>query len=323
MKIKKFCVADPTYWNKVCNATYIPTENCNMRCDYCSRSCNIIKDKYYYASVSDFKRLLEFLELQGYENYTFEFFGGEPSVHSHFKEFHKILIEYFNKGKNLLRIHTLTNLFKPLEYWTCDWPKQTRFSCSCHFDRIKDLDEWFDKVYYLLEKDMLRDIKFIMTPENEKEIVKVYEKYKSDKFHTYEFVVQEQLVGTDWAEKVAKKYDADYLGNYKYEDIGSKNCEIVFEDGSKGKLRDFQFQKFYAAMCNCKFRIAENGDLYYCWRKFNDEKSKPLLNVFKDPLKKVSEWHVCSYSTCDICDIEYPKYSVDYFIRNKNEIQRR
>jgi len=322
MKLEKFCISDPNDWNQICHTIYIPTENCNIRCSYCSRNCNLIKDYYYYASDNDFRNLLKFLELQKYKFYTFEFFGGEPTVHPHFREFHNILIEYFTKGVYLLEIHTLTNLAKPFKYWTYDWPGQTKFSCSYHFDYIKDSDEWFAKVYYLQNKGMLEDVKFILTPENEKEIVKIYEKYKSDKFKTYELVVQEQLVGTEWAKKVAKKYDADYLGNYKYEEIKSKNCEIIFEDKSKGNLNDFQFQDFYKMMCNCKFRVAENGDVYYCWRRFDDKQARPILNVFKDPLREVPDWHLCLYHDCDICDIHYPKYSIDYFRRNKNEIQR-
>ena len=201
---------------KTCHTIYIPTENCNIRCEYCSRNCNEIKDSYYYASLDDFRNLLKFLELQNYEYHTFEFFGGEPTIHPHFQAFHTILdTEYFNKGKQLLEIHTLTNLIRPFYFWTYNWPKQTKFSCSYHHHAIKDSGEWFAKVYYLNQKGMIRDIKFIVTPENEKEVVKIYEKYKSDEYKIYELVVQEQLAGTDWAEGIFKKYDADYLEDYK------------------------------------------------------------------------------------------------------------
>jgi len=323
MKLDKFCIVDPNYWDEVCKVIYIPTENCNVRCNYCSRGCNKRKDSYYYASGSNFRRLLKFLELQDYKHYTFEFFGGEPTAHHLFREFHTILdTEYFDEGKKLLKIHTLTNLMKPFEYWRYNWPKQTKFSCSYHYHAIKDPAQWFSKVYYLNKKGMIRDIKFILTPENEKEIVKIYDKYKSDEFSVYELVVQEQLVGTDWAKHVAKKYNADYLGQYKYEQEDTTNCEILFKDGSKGSLDGFQFHNFKLMMCNCKFRVAENGDVYYCWRKFDDPEASPILNIFKDALKKIPDWHICLYDNCDICDIHHPKYSIDYFKRNKNEIQR-
>jgi len=281
---------------ETCHTIYIPTENCNIRCEYCSRGCNKRKDSYYYASGTDFRNILKFLELQNYEYYTFEFFGGEPTVHPHFRAFHTILdTEYFNKGKQLLEIHALTNLIKPFKYWTYNWPKQTKFSCSYHSHAIKDSDEWFSKVYYLNQKGMIRDIKFIITPENEKEIIKIYEKYKSDKYEIYELVIQEQLVGTKWAREIHKKYGADYLEDYK----------------PKGD--------FYKMMCNCKFRIAENGDVYYCWRKFDDKQAKPILNVFKDPLKKVFEWHLCLYHDCDICDVHHTKHTIKYFMEHRNE----
>ena len=324
MRLEKFCITDPEEINDICKATFIPTENCNIKCDYCSRGCNEIKDKYYYATDDDFRKLLKFLELQNYNHYILEFFGGEPTVHPRFREFHKILnTEYFNEGNDLIEIHTLTNLAKPFDYWTYDWPKQTKFSCSYHFGYIKDTEEWFSKINYLEEKGMLEDIKFILTPDNEKEIVKIYEKYKTDRSTIYELVVQEQLVGTEWAKNVAKKYDADYLGHYKYEEHKTMNCEILFDDGSKGDLQEFQFYDFNMMLCNCRFRISETGDVYYCWRKFDDPKAKPILNVFKDPLKKVIEWHFCQYHDCDICDIHYMKYSLAYFARHKNEIQKR
>ena len=280
--------------NKTCHTIFIPTENCNIRCEYCSRGCNKFKNSYYYASGNDFRNLLKFLKLQNYEQYTFEFFGGEPTVHPQFRAFNKML-EYFNKP--LLEIHTLTNLIRPFEYWTYDWPEQTKFSCSYHSHAIKDSDEWFAKVYYLKKRGMIRDIKFIITPENEKEIIKIYEKYKSDEYEVYELVVQEQLAGTEWAEGIFKKYDADYLEDYRPK------------------------EDFYKMVCSCKFRVAENGDVYYCWRKFDDEIARPILNVFEDTLKKVPEWHLCLYHNCDICDVDNPKYSIKdwYEIQRRNE----
>lgn len=323
--LEKYILEDPKKFKETCLCVYIPTMNCNLFCPYCSMRCDKDRKDYYYSSEEDFEKLLNFLMTQGFKNYEFEFFGGEPTVHPLFKKFNRRVSEFFED--KIKTITTVTNLAKPLSYWKDEWPKESVFLCSYHHWIMKDRqDEWFEKLYYLADLGKVFCARFVVTEENEEEIVKVFEKYKKEDLgiEIWELVVDERRWGSEWASNFSKRENVDYGPKVKYHLNLQEKSEIVFKDGREPKMEDFFYQRnFYKMMCNCRFRVQENGDVYHCWNKADDPDTKPILNVFSDKPFKVPEWHLCTIKKDCFCqsDCSHPKYSLQYFARNKDEIQ--
>ncbi len=262
---------------------FIPTEDCDLKCYYCSRGCHTNTD-VYKCSLSEFEKLLDFVELQGKKYVDFQFFGGEPTQHPNLNEMAWMVNDRF--GDKLIRLEISTNMIKPLDYFTgILWPDLTKFSCSYHSDS-GDGDLWMNKVNILNEYDFIGDVKMVITPENEDYIIDLFGRHDNNNFRIYEMLPQEQMEGTEWADSLNDLYtefDFDYIGEYR------------IRDSYKGM------------MCSTGFRVDQRGNVYYCWRKFNDRNSRPILNTFKEEPRQVSEWHLCSYDDCDINDVDFPK----------------
>lgn len=275
---------------------FIPTENCNLKCYYCSRDCNT-NVTHPYCNMDEFEGLLDFVAAQNPDEIDFEFFGGEPTLHPQLHFMTQRVVDRF--GEKVVRLEILTNLLQPIDYYKA-FPKGTKFSCSYH---SKGLDGWvwMEKVMELYELDLIADVKMVMTPENELYITDLFMEYleDSDGFNVYEILPQEQLEGSPWAEGLKEKYSQhifDYIGDYRPR------------------------TNYKGMVCTAGYKIAQNGDVYHCWRKFNDPDSKPLLNVFDDISKKLNEYHICSYDDCDINDVDFDKYTLEEF---KSEISKR
>jgi len=274
---------------------FIPTEECNLKCWYCSRGCNV-NQNVFECDPLQFRRLLNWISIQEPDELDFEFFGGEPTVHKDLLMMAWMLEERF--GNKLVRLEILTNLIKPIGYYEMGFPDKTKFSCSYHSDS-GDGDEWMQKVLRLHQKDLLGDVKMVMTPDNEKYISDLFHRYKDNDFRIYEILPQEQLEGTEWAENLNEKYGEfifDYIGDYRPR------------------------TNYKGMVCTAGYKISQEGDLYHCWRKFNDPECKPIANVFKDTPTNLSRFHICSYDDCDINDVEFDKYSLEDF---KNEVSKR
>ena len=276
---------------------FIPTEDCNLKCWYCSRDCQNNTD-VYKCDLNEFSRLCDWIELQKPKTLDFEFFGGEPTTHEWLQEMTRMLDQRF--GDKLKRLEILTNLIQPLEYYTDsgNWPRKTRFSCSYHSDS-GDGDRWMRKVKFLHEYNRIGDVKMVMTPDNEEYIASLFDRYKDNTFRIYEILPQEQLEGTEWADGLKEKY-----GDYIFDYIG-----------------DYRPRTNYNGMvCTAGYKISQHGDVYHCWRKFNDPDCEPLLNVFNDKHIVHQPYHICSYSDCDINDVEFPKYTLEEF---RNEVSKK
>jgi len=322
--LEKYILEDPQKFKDICLCVFTPTMNCNLFCSYCSMKCNIKRDNYYYATEADFQNLLNFLLFQDYKNYEFEFFGGEPTVHPLFKKFNAMVKDFFQD--KIKTITTITNLAKPLSYWKHEWPKETVFLCSYHHWAMKNKqNEWFEKLRYLAGEKKVFCVRFVVTEENENEIVKVFEKYKREDLgiEIWELVVDERKWGSEWAKNFSKRENVDYGPKVKYHLNLQTTSEIIFKDGRASKIEDFFYKrKFYKMMCNCRFRVQENGDVYYCWNKADEPECLPILNAFKDKPFKVPEWHLCTIKKDCFCqsDCAHPKYSINYFMRHRDEI---
>lgn len=274
---------------------FIPTEGCNLKCWYCSRNCNT-NTNVYECGVSEFKNIIDFIDKQDRHYVDFEFFGGEPTTHHLLKQMTHMLSTYFTD--RLVRLEVLTNLIKPIDYYSTGWADQLKWSCSYHSD-CGDGDEWMEKVNVLNDLGLLGDVKMVMTPDNEDYIADLFMRHKDNNYRIYEILPQEQLEGTEWADNLTVKYGDfifDYIGDYKPQ------------------------TNYKGMVCSAGYKISQDGDVYHCWRKFNDDKAKPILNVFKDTIEKIPVWHLCSYDDCDINDVEFPKKTLKELGNEKKRI---
>jgi organic radical activating enzyme len=302
--LEKYCTEDSKKWEKECWCIYIPTMDCNLKCPYCSMGCNNTQKDYYYATENDFQRLLDFLLLQKYEWYGIGFFGGEPTIHPKFREFNSMVEDSF--GDNLTTVHTVSNFSKPLSYWKYNWPKKASFIASYHHWAIKNKqDEWFEKVYYMAQRGLVQCVRFVVTEGNEEEIIKTFQKYK-----------REDLVKLWTLNPDEFNRDPEWRSQFE---SGDNNDKIDL-----GTRADRGPKSFYKMMCSAQYRIMENGDLYRCFAKLLDPQCKPTINVFKDRLVKLNKWHLCDTTRhcLNPTDRSYKKYSLQYFARNKDEIQK-
>jgi hypothetical protein len=240
---------------------------------------------------------LNWIEEQNPKELDFEFFGGEPTTHFELNRMVWMVRRQF--GNRLIRLEVLTNLLKPITwYMSYSWPKLTKFSCSYHMDS-GDGDEWMKKVEVLNQNDLLGDVKMVMTPSNETYIADLFKRHMDNDYRIYEILPQEQLEGTVWAEDLKDKYSDhifDYIGEYRPR------------------------TNYRGMVCTAGYKVSQYGDVYHCWRKFNDPSSEPLLNAFTDKPVRLQPYHICSYNDCDINDVEFPKYTLEEF---KNEISKR
>lgn len=318
-KIEKFNLIDEHYYDDYCYTSFIPTLQCNVNCNYCSMECynyNPLTD--YRCNTFEFQKMINFLNMQDYKKHMFEFFGGEPTLHPQLKEFTWMLDKQL---KGLDYIHILTNLKLPSIYYFDNWPQSVKFSCSYHSHWMDEFDKksWFKKVKELNTLGMIRDVKLIMIPGNEEDILDKHEQYKHINFPIFEIVLDIRNLDNEWGKKWKEKLEnCDYHGAYD----SSFDGEILYKDGTKGTLENYYKLNFFGMLCNAKFRIASNGNVYYCWARCWDKDEKQTINVFKDKLKKVATWHMCNYKQCWGCDMPYPKYSAKYFVEHRNEIQR-
>jgi hypothetical protein len=246
--------------------------------------------------MEHFEGLLDFIEAQEPDELDFEFFGGEPTVHPCLRFMAERIIHRF--GDILVRLEILTNLIQPIDYYK-SFPEGTKFSCSYHMSGSGVM--WLDKVLKLHELGMIADVKMVMTPGNEIYVAVLYMAHLEDfkDFDVYEILPQEQLEGTPWAVGLKDKYKDcifDYIGDYKPR------------------------TNFKGMVCTAGYKVSQDGDVYHCWKKFNDPESRPLLNAFDEISKKLNPYHICSYSDCDINDVEFDKYTLGDF---KNEISKR
>ena len=268
---------------------FIPTEDCNLKCWYCSRDCHK-KNYTYKCHPAEFSNLLNWVEAQEPEELDFEFFGGEPTTHPQLRMMAWMVAERF--PENLVRLEVLTNLVKPAHYYY-NFPEGIKFSCSYHSDSMNG-DKWMNRVRELNDIGRIGDVKMVMTPENEEYIADMFMRYRDNDFRIYEILPQEQLEGTEWAEGLKEKY-RDYIFDY----IGEYRPRTNY----KGMV------------CTAGYKISEEGYVYHCWRKFNDPDSKPIANAFMGTPTKQNIFHICSYDDCDVNDVEFTKMTTKEFVR--------
>ena len=291
----------------------ILTNTCNQNCSYClckTHPDNINVNTEF--SIESFNRVVDFVKKQERNSFEFYFFGGEPTTHSKIKYFSTLLEEKFKE--KLKRIVILTNLKKELEFYK-EFGEKTYFVASIHTDQVKDWDSWFIKAIKL--KDNISLLKLVLTENNLDDVIYLTNKYRKY-FSKKQFQIQAIYQLDDkYLSRVESKLHEDLLViGSDTENLFDKNTYISINDEKVGPCDYKKYERynnFMGMMCAAGFWIMENGDVVKCSSDITKNK-KPLLNIFKDDIRKLDKWGLCTNRQCN-CEEGIPKVSIKKYLK--------
>jgi organic radical activating enzyme len=291
--------------------TVVLTDKCNNNCYYCNGNFNKHKENYNFLNKEQFSELVKFLSIQKRNHITIVLTGGEPTLHPNFSYF----LNEIEKIPNMTNTYVNTSLIKSYKYFQ-ELPlrKSLDFICSYHSHVVKDDEEWFSKVDFLHKKGCLTQVFLMLTDKNIDRIKKVYNKYKDKYSETNDmFIVYpiNEFAYTERFKRLVKNGDFDYFsthadckGNINF---SSDEMKVILSDGTNDYLNYDKYSNFYFMLCCCGIAVHPDGRLTRC---IHD--TEPVITLGKNKIKKISEWHLCRQKKC-ICDLEYPKCSIDYY----------
>lgn len=259
--------------------TVIPTQNCDLRCWY----CDVVdfEREHRYITVEEYHKIIEFIKIQKSKNVVVRFYGGEPFIHPEIQTFFDITrSELYDKNLDIL---VTTNLMKPYEHYDVD----VILAPSFHSDWA-NVDEWFDKCYKL--KDRIHHISLMLQDDNHDLIADLYNKHKDNL--PVVIVPIDQHIPSDEYKKFKIYHPEMFIDDAEY--------VIFYGDETK----------YTHIMCSAGYIIDEDGELYYCWTRYDE----PIMNVFTET-KELSKWHICN-RYCDDCDQEVIRSTIEYYIDN-------
>ena len=264
--------------------TVIPTQNCDLRCWY----CDVVDftHKHRYITTDDYYRIIDFIRAQNSHNIVVRFYGGEPFIHPNIYNFFEITRNTLS-DKNL-DILVTTNLMKSYENYDVD----VVLAPSFHSD-YADPNKWFDTCYKL--KDKIHHISLMLQDNNGDLIAELYDRHKD----TLPVVIVpiDQYIPTDNYKKFKKSHPDMFIDDTEY---------VIFY----GKETSYDH-----IMCSSGYIIDEDGELYYCWSRYDE----PIMNVFNE-LKSLPKWHICN-KYCDDCDQEVIRSTIEHYTRNLKDKQ--
>jgi MoaA/NifB/PqqE/SkfB family radical SAM enzyme len=294
-----------------CRVEIVITENCTFRCSY----CYWVNDPAYsfeaknIINQGNFHRVLDFMLMQEKDSYHLDFYGGEPTAHPN-------LIEFIHAARERvpnLSIGMLSNLSKPKKYFE-NFPGPeivTSIIASLHTEFVKNIDEWFEKVAIINPEE----IRLVLTKVNSEIIFAAYLKYVpiyGERIVVHPVDGYENLEGLLERKDIRVQIDDDKHSH-------GDSLDVVLKNGEKFTGDHRMISNFKGMLCNAGYHIDMKGDVYPCWSAYRVKSN--FLNVFNDPLKKLSGWTLCTYAVCD-CGHRYTKYSKEKYLelRKNNQL---
>jgi len=262
-------------YNKTLEITFVITQKCNIKCWYCYWN----DEKDIRETVEhDFNKVIEFIKVHKKKNLFFQFYGGEPTLHPKLIEYADRLNEEFDNVTLLMH----TNLLRSKKYYE-QFNKYDDFliNCSFHSDWVKNVDEWFEKVYLLKNSEVF----FMLQENNTKQILRLYYKHSNRK--KLWICPIHQILGTETYKNMKSSYDLEDIYEHSYNNYKNQ-------------------------MCKPGFIIRENGDIMRCWAQM--PRRYKIFNIYKDPMKHIQDWTFCVSKIC-FCDQAYPRMEMKEYYR--------
>jgi len=318
-KLEYYAIHGYKEFVETAHANVTLTNKCNNSCYYCIGGFDKPRKRYDFLSKNQFSELIKLLLIQERPRISMTLIGGEPTVHRDFPYF----LDEAGKLKNSY-IHVVTNLLKPYEYFKSLPLKESfDFTCSYHSHGVKDDEEWFSKVELLYDKGCLSKVFLMLTEKNTDKIKEVYDKYKDKYLIKYSDENIVDLVTVYPINEFA--YDKEFKeltdsGTFEYfnthvdcrgdEELDSESIKVMLSDGTNDYLNYDKYRSFYFMMCHCEISVHPNGKITRCLHDI-----PKVMVLGEDEPKKLDEWILCKQKKC-ICDLEYPKCSVNYYMKH-------
>ena len=275
------------------------TERCNQNCSYCQ-----MHGEAEPMSLIDIRTAIDRLASLKRDQYNFFIFGGEPTVHPHFRK----AMEYLSEAipPQNLSINVQTNLKKSLTFYKevlLSVP-EIKFSASYQNHQIQDYKEYVKKALFLKRNNALISIDFMLEHENKDECVERF-KLMSKCF----LPVASQLLHGDRAEDFEE-----------YEELFDQSEDMFQVDGEFVYTKNYVVEnlknKVKGMNCAVGYNnvfINHDGNFYLCFSHARLDQSKPCGNILssngdvqlKETLSKKS--YICRWNTCD-CEYGLPKW---------------
>ena len=308
-------------FTEIAHANVTLTNNCNNNCYYCIGGFEKPRKRYDYLSKQQFSELIKLLLAQKRPKISMTLIGGEPTTHNDFPYF-------LNEAGNIKNsyIHVVTNLLKSYDYFSSlPLTDSFDFTCSYHSHAIKDTKEWFSKVSLLHRKKCLSKVFLMLTSKNVDKIKKVYDQYKEKYIKKYDEKVVDlitvypinEFAYTKEFNKLVESGTFEYFNTHVdcqgNEKLDSNNVKVLLLDGTNDYLNYDKYRNFHFMMCHCEIAVHPTGKITRCLHDI-----PAVMMLGKDKPRKFPDWHLCKQKQC-ICDLEYPKCSVQYYFKHFKE----
>lgn len=293
------------------------TNNCNLQCEYCVYYNHIHDNKKYYLSpiiISNFMDIY-FQDINNIHPFNINISGGEPTLSPYFLD----IVELYASKELTNYIFVITNgLCNPEIYLKANniakKYNKTLFVCiSIHMSQLKNIEQYIQKIKYLINNKIDLSARAIIDPKNISEELLLYLQSNNIKILP--------LFGTN----ISKLRDISEL--HLYHAIKDKLL-IHYEDDNEEikSLFDIRTQKhnpFKGYYCTSSFQnitINEDGyasqacflnDRYSCW-------SKTKLQHFSVMIKQHRKCNL-DICTCFSAPIRYKDIQLLPYLINKQK----
>jgi hypothetical protein len=124
------------------------TTACNYKCSYCINEAQRLRIGMQMMKLETFANILKIFDTVEAKTKVITLFGGEPTLNKRYVEICNMALDHGG-----LRVDTLTNLSRPIEFFHGieGDPKNIKFSFSYHIE-MTPYDEYVSKLSYFIDK---------------------------------------------------------------------------------------------------------------------------------------------------------------------------
>ena len=260
---------------------------CNYDCFYCglhnnSRFCTNYKDVVDYLNKNIPTSIFPTIP---------QLFGGEPTIHPEFWN----IVERFKVPFGIY-----TNLSKPIEFWKnlISFKNIHHIYCSCHYNSIKDKDEFEKKISFLSDELKEKLTLNIMLESTDKYLFDLFDSFK-DRCICVVTKIPNSNINLEIKEQ--------YIHDRQCFDIKDGNETKTYSSFQYDELNEINTFNFKCSTINFFNNIDIDGNITNYCRKFK------ITDIYHDEYKKIDKKFIICKSR-DFC----PKYC--YVIGSKEKI---
>lgn len=281
------------------------TNKCNYNCYYCNSNNN----KENFSDLLTVEKIIDFINiLSKIKNVDIRLFGGEPTIHPHFK---KILTDI--ETKNIL---LWTNLSQSESFFESIKNISIKYRCSLHL-KYSETNSFLKKIKVLKENNNIF-VNVMTSFDNVQTSVNIYNQIKKWKTNNFNcsldkiFYDNEKFSNDD--NIIIEREQLDHINNGYYI-VYLKNGITNIKNISYNTITNNQWNNFYLFNCLTKSNsifIDFNGDVYNCVT-YKTKGFKPFFNIVNDDISiffnEISKKNFCLSKICT-CEYDIKKIKI-------------